>query len=373
VPINELCGRVACPDGTELRGRVSFSDRIEAIKATAQGGDDYVVPGFIDLQVNGSHGIAVMEASAQQICSLGRYLAHEGTTAFLPTVITSPIEQILRAHRTIAEALAAEAEDRDPSAANLGMHLEGPFISSARLGSHPRFNLEPRGEPLEQILALKRLRLITLAPELGGTVAAIERLVGRGVAVSIGHSDATLDQARAGVAAGARMFTHLFNAMRPIHHRDPGVAAAAMLPSEALAAVIPDGVHVDGEMLRLVYRARGAEGMLLTTDKVALAGADPGLAAAPAGGPIRIAGGAARLSDGTLAGSVISMLDGVRLMVEKVGVPLSDAALMGATNPARVLGLNGRGALRIGARADLLLLSRELKLKAVFVAGRELQ
>ncbi len=371
--INELCGLVAGPDGTEFRGRVSFSDRIEAIEAAAPGSDDYVVPGFIDLQVNGSHGVDVMAASARQIRALGQHLAREGTTAFLPAAITSPIDRIVRVHGEIAEAIAAEADNSEPSAAILGMHLEGPFISPARLGVHPGFNLEPRGEALEQILALERLRLITLAPELDGALAAIERLVARGVAVSIGHSDASLDQARAGVVAGARMFTHLFNAMRPIHHREPGVAAAAMLPCEALAAVIPDGVHVHPEMLRLVYRTRGAEGMLITTDKVALAGADSDLTFTVAGEPTRIAEGAARLDSGALAGSVISMLDGARLMVEKVGIPVGQAALMAAANPARILGLADRGALRVGARADLLLLSRELKLKAVFVSGRELR
>jgi N-acetylglucosamine-6-phosphate deacetylase len=146
-----------------------------------------------------------------------------------------------------------------------------------------------------------------------------------------------------------------------------------MLPCEALAAVIPDGVHVHPEMLRLVYRTRGAEGMLITTDKVAPAGADSHRTSTLAGEPIRIAEGAARVGGGVLAGSVISMLDGVRLMVEKVGVPMGQAALMAATNPARILDLADRGALRIGTRADLLLLSRELKLKAVFISGRELR
>jgi N-acetylglucosamine-6-phosphate deacetylase len=373
VPIKKLYGLVARPDGTEFRGRVSFSDRIEAIEATAQAGDDYVVPGFIDLQVNGSHGLDVMAGSAEKIRTIARHLAREGTTAFLPTAITSPIEQIIRVHAAIADAIASETADSSAQAAAiLGMHLEGPFISPMRLGVHPKFNLEPRGEQLDRILALERLRLITLAPELEGAPAAIRQLTARGVAVSIGHSDATLEEARAGIAAGARMFTHLFNAMRPLHHRKPGVAGAAMIPSDALAAVIPDGVHVHPEMLRLVYRSRGAAGMLITTDKVAVANAGPDFAPAVGDERMRIAGGAARLRNGTLAGSIISMLDGVRLMVESVGVPIGEAALMAATNPARILGLADRGAISVGARADLIVLSRELKLKAVFISGHEL-
>ena len=356
MPIKELYGLVVRPDGSEFRGRVSFSDRVEGIEATAQAGDDYVVPGFIDLQVNGSHGLDVMAGSAEEIRAIARHLAREGTTAFLPTAITSPIERIIRVHGAIADAIAAgTAGSSTPAAAIIGMHLEGPFISPARLGAHPKFNLEPRGEQFERILALERLRLITLAPELDGALAAIQQLARRGVAVSIGHSDATLEQARAGIAAGARMFTHLFNAMRRLHHREPGVAAAAMISSEALAAVIPDGVHVHPEMLRLVYRSRGAAGMLITTDKVAVAGAGPDFAPAVGDERMGIADGAARLSDGTLAGSIISMLDGVRLMVESVGVPIGEAAMMATINPALILGLVDRGAISIGARAENLL------------------
>jgi len=373
VAVHELCGLLAAPDGSEFRGRVSYSDRIQSVDTTAYNGDDYVVPGFIDLQVNGSHGVDVMTAAAREISELARHLAREGTTAFLPTAITSPIDRIARVHAVISAAMAYGADNAAPSAAILGMHLEGPFISPARLGAHPRFNLEPRGENLEQILTLEKLRLITLAPELDGAVAAIKRMSARGVAVAIGHSDATLEQAQAGVAAGARMFTHVFNAMRPIHHRDPGVAGAAMLPSAALAAVIPDGVHLHPEILRLLYRTRGAEGMLITSDKVAPARADSNVNFKMADKSIRIADAAARREDGSLAGSVISMLDGVRLMVEQVGLTVGHAALMAATNPARILGLTDCGAIRAGARADLLLLSSELKLKAVFVSGRELR
>ena len=373
MPIKELYGLVVRPDGSGFRGRVSFSDRIEAIEATAQAGDDYILPGFIDLQVNGSHGLDVMAGSAEEIRALAHHLAREGTTAFLPTAITSPIERIIRVHGAIADAIAAEtAGSSAQAAAIIGMHLEGPFISPMRLGVHPKLNLEPRGEQFERILALERLRLITLAPELDGALAAIRQLARRGVAVSIGHSDATLEQARTGIAAGARMFTHLFNAMRPLHHREPGVAGAAMIPSEALAAVIPDGVHVHPEMLRLVYRSRAAAGMLITTDKVAVAGAGPDFAPAIGDERVRIADGAARLSDGTLAGSIISMLDGVRLMVESVGVPIGEAAMMATINPALILGLADRGAISIGARADLIVLSRDLKLKAVFISGHEL-
>lgn len=368
--MKRLDGLIARTDGSVQPGRIIFSEQVQAVEASAAEGDDYIIPGLIDLQVNGSHGIDVMEAPAEALVSLSQNLATDGTTGWLPTAITAPLARIEQIHSAVGAAMAGQGRREGPAgAAILGMHLEGPFISPNRLGIHPPLNFEPRGEALERMLALRSLRLVTLAPELEGACEAIPRFCDRGVTVSIGHTDATFEQGQAAIAAGARMFTHVFNAMRPMRHRDPGVVAAAMLPSPAMAAIIPDGVHVDPVMLRLLYRSRSATGMIITTDRSAPAGARPE-AAAP--GRLVVARGAARTADGRLAGSIISMLDGVRLMVERVGVGVGEAALMGATNPSTLLGLEDRGRLVPGARADLILLSRELKLKAVFIGGREL-
>lgn len=368
--MTELEGLIARPDGSLAPGAIRFADRIEMV-VSRPAGNDYVLPGFIDLQVNGSHGIDVMTAGAEALVALAQHMAAEGTTTFLPTAVTSPLERIIGAHAAIGEAMSSRVGA--PNAAAMpGMHLEGPFISPARLGAHPRLNLTPEGEPFDTIAQLPHLRLLTLAPELQGALVAIEKLAARGVVVSIGHTDATLEQAQAGVTAGARMFTHLYNAMRPLHHREPGVIAAALTASSATPAVIPDGVHVHPSMLRVAYRARGPEGLILTTDKVALAGTAPGNSASVGRARAKIEGGAARLADGTLAGSVISMLDGLRLMVERVGVPLGEAALMAATNPARLMGWGDRGALAVGRRADLVVLDQSLELKAVYIGGREL-
>ena len=375
LPAGKLSGCIARPDGSLVRGRITFTDRITALESASDGGDeDYILPGFVDLQVNGSHGIDVMNASADALATLSRHLAREGATAWMPTAVTAPIEKIAQVHESIAGAIENSRRDNSADAAAiLGMHLEGPFISPLRLGAHPALNLEPRGEPFERVLAMHALRLITLAPELPGGIDAIRRLTARAVVVSIGHTNATLEEANAGITAGARMFTHLFNAMRPLNHRDPGVVAAALTPSPALAAIIPDGVHVHPAMLRLASRARGKDGMILVTDKVALAKAstsEKNLGRASA--TITIRDGAARLDDGTLAGSIISMLDGVRIMVEKAGVSIGDAAVMAATNPANLVGAGDRGRIQVGARADLIVLSRALELKSVFIAGREI-
>ena len=368
----QLFGLIARLDGSVVRGRLRFGDRITAVEPSPGGGDeDYILPGMVDLQVNGSHGIDVMNASPEALGTLSRHLAREGTTAWLPTVVTAPIEKIGRVHESIAAAIEnARRGNSGDAAAILGMHLEGPFISPRRLGAHPPLNLEPRGDAFEQVLAMSALRLLTLAPELPGALDAITRLTARGVIVSIGHTNATLDEANAGIAAGARMFTHLFNAMRPLNHRDPGVIAAALAPSPAIAALIPDGVHVHPAILRLAFDARGRGGMILVTDKVALAqtsGAEAKVGRARA----TIRDGAARLDDGTLAGSVISMLDGVRVMVEEAGVRIGDAAVMAASNPALLLGCKDRGRIEIGGRADLIVLSPALELKSVFIGGRE--
>jgi N-acetylglucosamine-6-phosphate deacetylase len=370
--MRRLRGLIARADGSTVAGVVGFGETIDSVEAGG-GADatDYLMPGFIDLQVNGRDVIDVMDASAGDLCELSAEMAREGTTAWLPTAITSPLARIEAVAAKIAEASVAPAGAIGAIGtigAILGMHLEGPFISSARLGAHPAHNLVPRGEALERVAALPALRMITLAPELDGALEAVAQLSVRGIAMSLGHTDATLEQAQAAVGAGARMFTHTFNAMAPLDHRNPPAAAAAMLPSPAWAAVIADGVHVHPAMLRLLFLARGAGGICLTTDRVAtgtVSGASPLAAAA-------LAGGAARMPDGRLAGSVISMLDAVRVMVDLAGASVGEAALMASANPARVLGLGDRGRIEAGAIADLIVLGPGLELKAVFIGGREL-
>jgi N-acetylglucosamine-6-phosphate deacetylase len=343
---------------------------------------EYLVPGFIDLQINGAFGIDVMSASPADLLEISRRLPAEGTTSWLPTVISAPLDQIERIDRVIAKAMTLQREARRrvsaraspmAEAAILGMHLEGPFISPKRLGTHPPLNLAPTGKPLERVLRLSTLKLITLAPELDCALDAIEAIVRRRVAVSIGHTDATYEQAMAGVKAGARMFTHVFNAMAPLHHREPGAAGAALVDAGATAALIPDAVHVHPTMLRLAWRARGAAGTIFTSDRISLAGSNA--ASAPLfGGSANasIVGGAARLADGTLAGSVITMLDAVRTMRRCADIDAMGIMSAGSHNAARLLKLRERGSLLPRSRADLLLLNSRLDLKTVFIGGREI-
>jgi N-acetylglucosamine-6-phosphate deacetylase len=364
--MRQLSGLIARPDGSVVEGRVEFSSLIERIEEQNSSSGDYLLPGLIDLQVNGTHGMDVAAASVDDLTDMSRYLAREGVCAYLPTAITALLETYDRIDRAVRECRRIN-QDSSEVAAIAGLHLEGPFISARRLGVHPALMLDPVGENLERVLALRQLRLLTIAPELPGAVEAIGRAGARGVAVSLGHTDATMAQAQAAVGAGARMFTHVFNAMRPLYHRDPGVVTAALTPSPAFAAVIADGVHVHPQVLALVYRARGAGGMILTSDKV---GADSARPRTNSSGNGKTAVAAA---DRRLAGGLVPLLDGVRLMVTEVGVSVGEAALMAATNPATVLGMRERGRIEPGCRADLLVLDAQMNLKAVFIAGCELE
>jgi N-acetylglucosamine-6-phosphate deacetylase len=368
-----------CPDGVSRS--LTFDQRVISASVSRRSPGELVAPGFIDLQVNGAFGFDVMSASAADLLEISRRLTLEGTSAWLPTVITAPLDRIERIDSIIAEAIAAQREltrsaNASPSAAILGMHLEGPFISPRRLGAHPPANLPLSTDALSRILGLKTLRLITLAPELEGGLEAIRQLTSHGITVSIGHTDATYEQAMAAVKAGARMFTHVFNGMAPLHHRSPGAAGAAMTDSPARAALIPDKVHVHPAMLRAAWRSREARGTIFVTDRVALAGAGrrdrPPIFGRTANGADSTHG-AVRLTDGTLAGSTISMLDAARVMRRCADVDLAGIVAATSYNPAHLLKLRARGSVLPRSRADLLLLDRHLNLKAVFIGGREVQ
>jgi N-acetylglucosamine-6-phosphate deacetylase len=371
--LRELSGTVALTDESST---VIFDRKITRVTKSRTRPRDYLLPGFIDLQINGAYGIGVMASSANDLLRLSHCLAHEGTTAWLPTVITSPLATIEHCDAVIAEAMTAQREmehaaDRGSNqplgATILGMHLEGPFISPKRLGAHPPLNLPPQGEALDRVLALRSLKLITLAPELNGALDAIPRFVARGVTVSIGHTDADYESAVTGLEAGATMFTHLFNAMPPFHHRAPGPIGAATESSRPWVTVIPDGVHVHSTVLRLCSGLQ----TIFVTDRVAPTDAD----AAPEtlfGKGLYREGRAVRLADGTFAGSTITMLDAARIMARELDGGVMGAARATSLHPANALRLRDRGRIAPRARADLIVLDGKLNLKAVVIGGREI-
>jgi N-acetylglucosamine-6-phosphate deacetylase len=374
--------RILGLDPGGVPGFFTFGPRLISFEPGRRISDEYVLAGFIDLQVNGAFGIDVMSASASDLREISRRLVAEGTTGWLPTVITAPLDEVQRIDRVIAEAIAAQEEDRRAAnaagigfaeSAILGMHLEGPFISPQHLGAHPPRQLLPHREAIMQLMRLATLRLVTIAPELDGAIEAIRSLTDKNIAVSIGHTGASYERAVEAVAAGARMFTHVFNAMAPLHHRAPGAAGAAVSNSPAMAALIADGVHVHPLMLKIAWQLRGSGGIIFTSDRVALAGSTiPGSTLFGGGTIAKIQNGAARRADGSLAGSIITMLDAVRLMRRYVDIDARGIMNACCCNPARVLRLADRGNLQPCSCADLLLFDRNFDLKAVFIGGVEI-
>lgn len=340
---------------------------IAAIRADAPEGVPvydaaYVAPGFIDLQVNGGFGVAVGDDPAA-IRTLAARLPETGVTAFLPTIITAPPEFYPRA------ITAFHAAKDAPGARPLGLHLEGPFLSSQRHGAHRRAVIEAADPGIFDALRdSNAVRLVTLAPERPGALGLIHRLVTQGIVVSLGHTDATYEQFIAGVDAGARMATHLYNAMSPFNHRAPGAIGAALHDARVTVGLIADGVHSHPASLALAFHMKRTVGIALVTDMMAAAGMPPGDYLL--GGRAVIADGtAARLPDGTLAGSLLTLDRAVRNMVQWTGASVADALTMASAVPARLLGAAQIGTIRAGADADLVLLDGTLAVQATIIRG----
>jgi N-acetylglucosamine-6-phosphate deacetylase len=352
----------ALVDGRLVRGDVELVDgRIAGYGLVSPNGRGVAVPGFVDLQVNGFSGVDFFEADADGYRRAGDALLETGVTAYLPTFVTASEAQLLAALREVP------ADADGPRI--LGVHLEGPFLSPLRLGIHPAAaRRDPDVELLERLLAAGPVRLMTLAPEIPGAAALVETLLRHEIAVSCGHSDATAQEANAAFDAGVRTVTHLFNAMRPFRHRDPGIAGAALARDDVVVQVILDGVHLAPETASVVWRAAGGR-VALVTDAMAGAGLTDG-AYRLAGLEIDIRDGVARGPSGALAGSTLTMIDAVRNLHE-LGASLADAASAATEVPARVLRLPAVGRLAVGLPADVVVLSDELEIDRVLVDGRE--
>lgn len=329
-----------------------------------------LAPGLIDLQINGFAGVdfaTVRDRGALERASSS--LLATGVTAYLPTLITGPLERLGEALRWWRDAARARGGPRV-----LGVHLEGPFLSPAFPGAHPAEHLRPpdAGE-LERLLdeAEGAVRLLTLAPELPAADRLIALARRRRVLVSAGHTDATYEQAREAFRAGVRLVTHLFNAMRPLHHREPGIAGAALEEGRVAAGLIADMVHLHPSIVRMVIDRKGWQRIALVTDAVAAAGAADsgrGTRQSVLAGRALSVSDAPRLPSGTLAGSVLTLDRAVRNVV-KLGVPMREAILMASAVPARLLGRTDLGRIAPGARADLVLFDPLLRPRTVYVAG----
>ena len=368
--MNAMEGHILTPQGF-MRGLLTHANgRITAIHGTLV--DDttaraselpLLLPGFIDLHVHGGGGHDTM-GGGSAARHIARLHARHGTTALLATTMTAPLAEI----ETALRALAPLCHSRPAGTARvLGVHLEGPYINPGRLGAQPDFAATATLADVLALHALAPLRLITLAPELPGHIALIVALRAQGFVVQIGHSAGSYEDGVAALAAGATGFTHLFNAMTGLHHRQPGMVGAALAHAQR-AEIIPDLLHVHPGAIHVALRA--IPGLYCVTDSTAAAGMPDGDYKLGRHTVTKCLGGV-RLADGTLAGSTLTMDQALRNLVG-LGLPLAEASRRTATIAAVHLGLADRGVLTPGAWADVVVLNSSLQLQRVIVEGEEI-
>jgi N-acetylglucosamine-6-phosphate deacetylase len=346
-------------DGTLVRGDVEVSGGVVTrVGLPPAGTGRLAVPGYVDLQVNGYAGIDLLGTDEAGVLEAARALRAAGVAAWQPTLISSSEEVTARACRAIARA-REHPDGRDV----VGIHLEGPFLAPERLGTHPpEHRRDPDVALLGRLLDAGPVTAVTLAPELPGAADLIDALLGRGVVVSVGHTDADATHAHVAFDAGASTVTHLFNAMRRFTARDPGVAAVALARPDVVVQVIVDGHHLADDTVRLVWQAAAGR-VALVTDATAASGVGDGTFRL-GDVEVTVAGGAVRRADGTLAGSALTMADAVRNLVA-LGVPLVDAVSAATAVPARVLGRDELGRTRVGDQARLVVIDEAGTLQRV--------
>ncbi|MGB1252195.1 MAG: N-acetylglucosamine-6-phosphate deacetylase [Candidatus Promineifilaceae bacterium] len=330
---------------------------------------NYLCAGFIDLQCNGGFGHDFTH-DPRTIWEVARQLPQFGVTSFLPTIITSPLDVVERARHVIKQASPSNfpQRGRDLSAIPLGLHVEGPYLNPLKKGAHSAEHLrQPSVDEVADWRPETGVRLVTLAPELPNADAVIGQLAQNGVIVSAGHSMATFDQASHAFNVGVRYGTHLFNAMPALHHRKPGLAAALLADERATVGIIPDGVHVHPDLVKLVWRM--AKGRInVVTDAMAAMGCAEGVYQLGEQG-VRVDATSARLADGTLAGSIVTLDQALRNLWRWTNCSVPDAIRTITQIPADLLGLAHKGRVDVGCDADLVLLDKKLRIQQTIIGG----
>ena len=370
VPRASLIGQVLTPQGF-VRGTLTIVDgRIARIEGQpiSEGqarvsAEPLILPGFIDLHVHGGGGFDTMEGGSA-VAEIARVHARHGTTSMLATTMTAPMADISRAMSALSEACRTH---RSGGAHVMGVHLEGPYINPGALGAQPDFARAASVDEVKALHAIAPIRLITMAPELPGNLDLIAPLRAAGFRVQIGHTAGTYEDGVAALQRGATGFTHLFNAMSKFHHREPGIAGAALAHAE-FAEIIPDLLHVHPGAIRAALRAIPC--LYCVTDSTAAAGMPDGDYNLGSHRVTKCLGGV-RLADGTLAGSTLTMDQALRNLVG-MGLSLDDASRRVSTHAADFLGLADRGRLLVGARADVVVLDADLQLTQVLVEGESI-
>jgi N-acetylglucosamine-6-phosphate deacetylase len=344
----------------------------ERVEATHRFPDATLAPSYIDIHIHGCAGHDVMEATPESFGAIGTYLASRGVGAYFPTTVTSPRDETLRSLAGLAAGIKQREHGAPDGATPLGIHLEGPFLSHEKRGVHTEALLEPPSIALFDRFwqaSEGQIRLMTIAPELQGSEELIAHATKLGVRCSMGHSDAKVCEAEAGFRAGARSATHTFNAMRALDHREPGIAAFVLDKSALFAEIICDGIHVDPIMVRLYFKAKGEDRIILVTDGMSATGMPDGTYML---GDMEVQVHDGRCtSHGTLAGSVLTLDRGVHNFMEFTGASLNTAVTAATRNPARLMGIDDTwGALEVGRTANISVLSPASEVIQTFLAGR---
>ncbi|MET8201285.1 N-acetylglucosamine-6-phosphate deacetylase [Micromonospora taraxaci] len=359
-------GRVVTPTGVIRQGCVEWDgDRVTAVAEypTVRDGH-WILPGFVDMHTHGGGGHTFTTGDADEARAAADFHLAHGTTTLLASLVSAPFELM----RSATEAFSPLVEE----GVLAGVHFEGPYLSAARCGAqNPEYLRDPSTDELTELIKLGRgaVRMVTLAPERDGALEAIRLLASQRVVAAVGHTDATYEQTQAAVAAGASVGTHLFNGMRPVHHREPGPVVALLDAPTVICELVADGVHLHDGMLTYVAATAGPDRAALITDAMAAAGMADGEYEL-GGQAVTVTDGVARLArDGAIAGSTLTMDAALRHAVN-AGIPIADAARMVATTPARAIGLGDRvGALQVGLRADLVVLDDDLNVVRVLRGG----
>jgi N-acetylglucosamine-6-phosphate deacetylase len=325
----------------------------------------YVSPGFIDTHVNGGGGRSFMECTEEAFKVVINFHLRHGTTALLPTAVAAPLSQM-------REFLKLVSNFQKNNPVVLGAHLNGPFVSSRRCGAmNPKFILKPSMARFQQLVSgvESAVKVITLAPEEDGSEALIDAILKLGAIPSLGHSNATYDDAMRSINHNVRHFTHLFNAMREFHHREPGAVGAALDSDGVTMELIVDGIHIHPAIVRLLVKVKELDSIVLVTDAISAAGMSDGHYSL-GGLEVSVKGGVARLADGTLAGSTLTMERAVKNFMEFTGLPLPEAVRAATLNPARLLGLEGRkGSITEGKDADLVVFDEAFNVHYTIIGG----
>lgn len=330
----------------------------------------YIVPGFIDIHIHGADGSDVMDGSVDAIQTMQRALPKEGTTSFLATTITQTNNEKVQALATIK----ASMKEKIAGAEILGVHLEGPFISKKRAGAQPLDHI--RGASVTTFNNFQQasggaIKLVTMAPEEDLNGELVSTLKQQNVIASIGHSDASYEQLLQGIKWGMTHVTHLFNGMRGVHHRDIGVAGGALLHEELITELIVDGIHVSPPMVKLAYKTKGTDRIILITDSMRAKGLQEGVFSL-GGQQVNVDKSRAVLADGTLAGSILKMNQAVKNMIDFTGCSFTEAIQMATINPAKQLGIeNRKGSLSDGKDADFCVLTDKFDVVQTYTMGQK--